>query len=186
MISVTKLRAGTTFEENDTPFLVLKYEHTKMGRGKATIKVKVKNLKTEALSEKSFTSGSRVQEIATLKKKLQYLYPGGTLFHFMDPKSFEQFEVSAETIGDQAPFLTEGALVDVLFWNGVVLVIELPPKMNFTVTQADPGIKGNSAANLYKSATLDNGLTIRVPLFIKVGDRVRVDTRNGEYVERAK
>lgn len=186
MISVTQLRAGTVFEENGEPYLVLKYEHTKMGRGTANIKVKIKNLKSNSITEKTFISGARVQEAAVAKRKLQYLYREGEGFCFMDPKSFEQFAVSGEVIADQEKFLREGDQFDVLFWEETPMDLELPPKMEFMVAEAGPGVKGNSATNIYKPATLNNGMTIKVPLFIKEGEKILVDTRTGEYVERVK
>ncbi|MFZ5366270.1 MAG: elongation factor P [Patescibacteria group bacterium] len=186
MISVTELRAGRTFEENGEPFVVLKYEHLKMGRGTANIKLKVKNLKSNITTEKTFISGARVQEISTTKRKMQYLYREGNQFYFMDPKSFEQFSVSGEVIGEQGKFLQEGASVDVLFWEDKPLSIELPAKMEFTVAETGPGIKGDSATNIFKPAVLDNGLKLKVPLFINQGEKILVDTRTGEYVERVK
>jgi len=186
MIPVTQLRAGKTFQEEGVPFLVLKYEHTKMGRGKANIKIKVKNLKTNALAEKTYLSGARVEEISTTKRQLQYLYQDGENFFFMNPKTFEQYEVSAQVLENQAKFLQEGSLVDILFWEGTPLTMELPPKMKFKVAQTGPGVKGDSAANVYKEATLENGMKIKVPLFIKTGEEIWVDTRSGEYVERVK
>ncbi len=193
MISVTELRSGRTFEENGEPFVVLKYEHLKMGRGTANIKVKVRNLKTGAVLEKTFISGAKVSEISTVKRKLQYLYCGATSsayckdnFYFMDPKTFEQLEIPRDLISDQAPFLREQAMVDVLFWSEKPLSIELPPKMEFEVKETGPGVKGDSATNIFKPAVLDNGLKIKIPLFINQGERILVDTRTGEYVERVK
>lgn len=186
MISVTQLRAGTTFEEDNQPFVVLKYEHTKMGRGTANIKVKIKNLKSKIITEKTFISGAKVQEIQTPKRKLQYLYRDGDNFCFMDPGTFEQFSVSASAMADQARFLREQAIIDVLFWEDQPLMIELPPKMEFKVLQTGPGVKGNSATNIYKPATLENGLQLKVPLFINQGEKILVDTRTGEYAERVK
>lgn len=194
MISVTQLRADMTFEIDGKPYVVLKYEHTKMGRGTATIKVRARNLLTGTILEKSFISGARVEEINTVKRKLQYLYQTGEEFTFMDPKTFEQIEMRGEILGEQSKFLSEGIVVDVLFWpfdstgskEDIPLSVELPPKMEFTVTETGPGVKGDSATNIYKSATLSNGLVIKVPLFIKEGEKILVDTRNGEYMERVK
>lgn len=185
MIPVTQLRAGSVFEENNEPLLVLKYEHTKMGRGTATIRVKVKNLKMGSVTEKTFISGAKVQESTILKKRLQYLYHDND-YIFMDPKTYEQISLEDEVAGESKKYLTEGILVDVLFWQETALGIELPPKMEFVVSETEPGVKGNSAVNIYKPAKLTNGMTIRVPLFINIGDRILADTRTGEYLERAK
>ncbi len=183
MIVVQDLRNGTAFLLDGQPWMCLKYEHVKMGRGTATIRVKIRNLLTGTTVEKSFVNSARVEEINTARRAMQYLYGS---YVFMDPKSFEQVEISDQVVGDQGGYLKEGAVVDILFWDERPLWIELPPKMEFTVVETDPGIKGNSAANMYKSAKLDNGMTIRVPLFINQGDRLVVDTRDGSYVERAK
>lgn len=186
MISVTDLRPGQTFTENGEPFVVLKYEHIKMGRGTASISVKVKNLKSGSVVEKSYISGARVEDIATERRKLQYLYKSEDQFCFMDPKNYEQVEVSEKMIAEQAPYLKEQEIIEVVYWNQTPLFVVLPPKMSFTVTDTGPSTKGNTVANIYKVATLDNGLDIKVPLFIENGDKVIVDTRNGEYVERVK
>lgn len=186
MISVTELRSGRTFEENGEPFVVLKYEHLKMGRGTANIKVKARNLKTGAVIEKTYISGARVQEISTVKRKLQYLYHDKDNFYFMDPKTFEQFQISKDIISEQAPYLSEQAEVDVLFWSEEPLAVKLPPKMEFKIEETGPGVRGDSATNIFKPAVLDNGLKLKVPLFINQGEKILVDTRTGEYVERVK
>lgn len=202
MISVTQLRAGTVFEEDGQPYLVLKYEHTKMGRGTANIKLKIKSLKSKVITEKTFISGARVQESSLARRRLQYLYREGENFCFMDPKSFDQVFVSGEVVANQEKFLREGALVDVLFWpfdsfgstqdksaqgkEETPIGLELPPKMEFNVIETGPGVKGDSATNIFKPATLDNGVTIKVPLFIETGEKILVDTRTGEYVKRVK
>jgi len=185
MIDVNQLRNGTAFTLDGQPFIVLKYEFTKMGRGNATIKVKVRNLKTNAILQKSFNSGSSVEDIQLRRKKMQYLYADASNCIFMDPASFEQIEIDNELLAEQKPYLTDGLEVQVLFWEQTPLAVELPPKLSFKVAETDPGEKGNSVANMYKSAKLENGLMIKVPLFIKQGEKVVVDTRNGNYVSRA-
>ena len=186
MISVTELRAGRTFKENDQLYLVLKYEHTKMGRGTASIKVKVKNLKTGSVTERSFISGARVEEASTFKRKLQFLYQDQSGFYFMDPKNFEQVEIPVSLLKEQKDFLKEEILVDVLFIEGEPVSVELAPKMKFEVKETGPGVRGDSATNIFKPATLENGFKIKVPLFVEKGEEIWVDTRSGEYVERAK
>ncbi|MEK7521936.1 MAG: elongation factor P [Patescibacteria group bacterium] len=185
MINSTDLRNGTTFLSDGQPFIVLKYTFVKMGRGSATVKVKVKNLITGAITDKSFTSNNTVEDVRTTKRRLQYLYCDSETAYFMDPRNYEQVEMPLRVLGDQAAFLKEGSEVDVLFWDEGALSVDLPPSVVFTVTEADPGVKGNSASNMYKQAVLENGLKIKVPLFINRGERVRVDTRTGEYIERA-
>ncbi|MBI4153618.1 elongation factor P, partial [Candidatus Woesebacteria bacterium] len=150
------------------------------------VKVSARNLETGAIGERSFSSNVTVEEVNTYKKKLQYLYKTGNGLIFMDPTTYEQVEIPSSVLGDAALFLKEGEAVDILFWDEKPISCELTPKMTLTVAECDPGVKGNSATNIYKPATLENGLKLKVPLFIKVGDRIKVDTRTGEYLERAK
>lgn len=184
MISATQLRNGKTFQIDETPYQVLKYEHVKMGRGGATVRISARNLRTGGVEERTFSTGTTVEEIATIKRRLQYLYSDVGNAIFMDPKSYEQVEVKKGILGTQLAFLKEGQEADVLFWEDEALDIDLPPKVVLAVTETAPGVKGNSATNIYKSAVLENGLQVKVPLFIKVQDKVKVDTRTGEYVER--
>lgn len=186
MISVTELRAGATFLDDNQPYQVIKYEHTKMGRGTANIKVKSRNLLTGAVVEKSFLSGNRVEPIEIRRRKMQYLYQDDTVFYFMDPKTFEQVTIDKKILADQADYLKEGLEVIVLFWEDRPLNLELPMAMTFTIADTEPGVRGDSAANIWKEAVLDNGLKVKVPLFIKTGEKIRVDTRSGEYLERVK
>ncbi|KKU02930.1 MAG: Elongation factor P [Candidatus Amesbacteria bacterium GW2011_GWB1_47_26] len=186
MLNVQDLRNGVTFLLDGAPYVCLKYEHVKMGRGSATIRIKARNLLTGATTEKSFVNSARVEEINTVRRPMQYLYKDGKNFVFMDPKNYEQVGVSSEVVGSEASYLLEGTIVNILFWDERPLWIELPPKMEFTVKETDPGVKGNSVSNLYKDAVLDNGVKTRVPLFINQGDKVLIDTRDGSYAERVK
>lgn len=186
MISVTNLRTGTAFEDEGQIYQVLSYEHLKLGRGSANVKVKVKNLKTGAITEKSFISGAKVQEVSLKKLKVQYLYQDNLGGHFMDTKTFEQFAIGRQKLGDRLKFLKEGMEVDLLFYEEEPLFCFLPLKIEFKVGETGPDIRGNSATNIFKEAILENGLKVKVPLFIKAGDRVLVDTQTGEYVERVK
>lgn len=186
MISATDLKNGTTFLSNGKPYQVIKYSFIKMGRGGAIVKVTARNLETGSIEEKSFSSNVSVDEVNTYKKKLQFLYKDAVNSVFMDPTTYEQAEIPSSVLGDAALFIKEGEAVDVLFWDEKPISCELTPKVTLAVAECDPGVKGNSATNIYKPATLENGLKLKVPLFIKVGDRIRVDTRTGEYLERAK
>ncbi len=185
MINVNQLRNGTSFEIEGQPYLVLKYEFTKMGRGNAVIKVRVRNLTTQAVTVKSFTSGNHVQDIGLTKKKMQYLYSDVNSCFFMDPVSYEQIEIDKELLKEQKPYLNDGMEVVVLFWEEKALAVELPTKLTLKVKETGPGEKGNSVSNMYKQAVLENGLDIKVPLFIKPGEKIVVDTRSGEYIARA-
>lgn len=186
MISATELRAGATFLLDGQPFLVLKYEHSKIGRGTANIKIKARNLKHGSVVEKTFISGAKVEPIETQKRKMQYLYGEGEDYYFMEPRSFEQISIERKVLGNQVKFLKEGEEVYILFWKEKPLSVDLPASLVFEVAGADPGVRGNSATNIWKEAELVNGMKIKVPLFIKKGDWVKVDTRTGEYLERAK
>jgi len=192
MLSATDLKNGTAFLQYGKPYQVIRYSLIKMGRGGAVVKLTARNLESGSIEEKSFSSNVTVEEANTYKKKLQYLFKDNVNATFMDPKTFEQTEIPLLVLGEQAHFLKEGENIDVLFWDPstgsgpVALSVELAPKIILTVTECDPGVKGNSATNIYKPATLDNGMTIKVPLFIKQGEKIVVDTRSASYIERAK
>jgi len=184
MIGVTDLKSGVIFEETGNLFQVISYEHIKMGRGSANIKVKVKNLKNGSTVEKSFINGARVNDVTVLKRDVQYLYKDSEFAYFMDPKSFEQTAISVALIGKDEVYLKEGENYNVSFRDKEAIALNLPPKADFVVVEAAPGVKGNTASNIYKDAILDNGMKARVPLFIKAGDKVRIDTRTGEYSQK--
>ncbi len=191
MINATDLKNGITFLSNDKPYKVIKYSHVKVGRGGATVRVVAKNLESGATEEKTYSANVKVEDIHTQKRKLQYLYRDATSSVFMDPASFEQVEIPISVLSDEIPFMKEGDNVDVLFWSfgeaqDKALSVEIPPKVDLKVIDTPPGVKGNSAANIYKPAKLENGLDIKVPLFINTGEKIRVDTRTQEYVERVK
>ncbi len=183
MINVTDLRAGTIFEDRREIFKVLSYEHIKMGRGSANVRVKVKNLKTGSITDKSFISNAKVDEARVAKEDYQFLYKDKDSAFFMNPKTFEQINIPLKLL-DEHIFLKEGQNFSLSFLNGEPLSLNLPPKMEFKVLETGPSLRGNSATNIYKDATLENGLKTRVPLFIKTGDKIRIDTRTGEYSER--
>lgn len=184
MISVTELRAGTVFEENGQLLQVLSYEHIKMGRGSANIKVKVKNIRTGATIEKGFTNGVRVNNINVIRKDLQYLYKDDEAAYFMNPDTFDQIAIPLHII-DGHEYLKEGESFNVSFFGDEPLSVQLPPKMEFKVADTGPSIKGNSTSNIYKDAVLENGIRTKVPLFINVNDTIRIDTRTGSYSEKA-
>jgi len=157
-----------------------------MGRGGAVVKVVAKNLEDGGNQEISYSSNVSVEEANTTKRQLQYLYKDAVNAVFMDPRSFEQVEIPLKVLGEQMLFVKEGAESTVLFWDEKALSIDIPPKVVLTVKETDPGVKGNSASNFLKSATLENGLKVKVPLFINAGEKIRVDTRTWDYIERAK
>lgn len=184
MISVTDLRSGTTYKEAGDLLQVISYEHIKMGRGSANIKVKVRNLKTGAIIEKSYINGANVENISLNNSEMQFLYKDAEKASFMDPRTFEQKDIDLANISGHE-FLIEGNNYTLQFYENYPLGIMLPPKVTLKVADTAPGIKGNSASNAYKDATLENGMNIRVPLFIEAGDSVVVDTRDNSYTKRA-
>ena len=186
MLNVTELRSGTTFRDNKGMWEVVKYSHTKMGRGSANIKLKIKNLNTGATIEKTFTSGQKVDELSLSKKKGQFLYNDVDNIVFMDPVSFEQFTLPRRLVGRKEKFLKEGETYDLLVAQDQVLSIEIPKLATLSVAETGPGVKGDTVSATTKDATLENGLRVKVPLFINQDDRIKVDTRTGEYVERVK
>ena len=186
MINVTELRSGIVFEDKGEYFLVLSYEHIKMGRGSGTVKVKVKNLTIGATIEKTFQTGAKVQEVNLERKKVQYLYQDGQGYHLMDLVSYDQFAVDKRLVEDMAKFLKEGMELTLFAVADKPLYIEIPKILEYKVAQTGGSARGNTVGASYKDAVLENGLTVKVPLFIKTGEIIRVDTRIGEYIERAK
>jgi elongation factor P len=184
MISVTDLRAGTTYEEDGQLLVVVSYEHIKMGRGSANIKVKVRNIKTGTTLEKSYINGARVNNISVIKRELQFLYKDDDAAYFMDNSTYEQVSVELQKIPDHK-YLKEGETFVVSFLASDPLSVLLPPKMVFKVVETAPGVKGNSATNVFKDAVLENGIKTKVPLFIDAGESIRIDTRTGAYTEKA-
>ena len=185
MIIATNLKNGTTFLMKGKPYQVVKYANQKIARGGGTVKLSIRNLETGNLEKKTFNSSAKVEETTTVKRPLQYLYKDDTNVYFMDPRSYEQIEIPLVMAKEQIVFIKEGESVDVLFWDNKALSIGLPVKVVLTVKDTVPGVKGNSATNIFKPAILENDLKLKVPLFIKKGDKIRIDTRTGEYVERA-
>ncbi|MDP2735976.1 MAG: elongation factor P, partial [bacterium] len=183
--SVTELRKGTVFVEAGTPFAVLEYRHTKMGRGTANVRVKVRDLKSGATLEKTFISGASVEEGEVLKKKAQYLYSDDSGLHFMDPQTFEQFSVPAELGSGAAGFLKEGGEAAISYFENEPVAVEVPLKVDLKVIEAPPGNKGDTRQGGNKEVILETGYKVQAPLFVKEGDTIRVNTESGEYVGRA-
>lgn len=184
MIDVNELRSGVTFELDGALYRVIEYQHHKPGRGKATIRTKVRDLRTGNTIEKTFNSGDRVQDIRLDYRTAQYLYREDHLFTFMDTETYEQPTLSIETLGEAVPYLTEGLEVKLTFHGSEPLDIELPSAVDMQVTEAETGVKGDTATGATKTVTTETGLTVNVPLFVEAGDRIRVDTRTGAYVTR--
>src|SRR4029078_5079542 len=164
MLASTDLKNGVTFMTDGKPYKVLKYDFIKMGRGGATVKIKVRNLETGSVEEKSYSSNVKVDDLVTVKRQLQYLYTAEPVATFMDPSTYDQIEIPTSIIKDELPFIKEGETATIMFWGDKALSIDIPPKVTLTVAETDPGVKGNSASNMYKSAVMENGITVRVPL----------------------
>jgi elongation factor P len=185
MIDVNELRKGVTFELDNELFRVLEYEHHKPGRGKATIRIKARNLRSGTTLEKSFISGDRVQEADLEYHNVQYLYNDGTEYHFMDQDTFEQPAISAEMIGEAANYLVENLNIKLTFYQNEPLDIELPITVDMNVVEAEVAVRGDTATGVNKKVTTETGLVVQVPNFIEAGDVIRVDTRSGTYITRA-
>lgn len=185
MLGITDLKTGTKLTLEGEPFAVLTYYHSKMGRGGAVVKTKLKNLRTGATFDKTFQGADKVDEADLSKKKAMYLYSDEESAYFMDNESFDQFSFPLSKIGEQKNFLIENSNLDILYFGNEPLNIELPIKMAFVVTSAPPAVKGNTAGSVTKKVTIETGAIVDVPVFIKEGDKIVVNTSDGSYVERA-
>jgi len=184
MKDVNELRKGVTFELDGNLYKVLDYEHHKPGRGKATIRIKARDLRTGTILDKSFISGDRVQDVRLDYHNVQYLYNDGESYHFMDLETYVQPAIPAAVLGDSAQYLTEGLQVKLTFYQQEPLDIDLPTSVELQVTQADIAVRGDTATGVTKKVTTETGLQVSVPNFVEEGDTIRVDTRNGAYLTR--
>jgi len=183
-IDTSNFRNGLKIEIDGEPFVITYFQHVKPGKGGAFVRTKIKNLLNGKSVDKTFRSGEKVSEAEIEERTMQYLYKDGDDCIFMDTKNYEQIPITDDVIGDNAKFLLENAEVDVLFWKRNPVNIELPSFVEIAITQSDPGVKGDTSSGATKPATLETGAVIQVPLFLKEGEKVRVDTRTGEYCER--
>jgi elongation factor P len=183
-VDTSQFRNGLKIELDGQPFVITYFQHVKPGKGGAFVRTKIKNLRTGRVLDKTFRSGEKVEEAEVEDKQMQFLYMDGEQLIFMDTSSYEQIPFSAEQVGDARKYLKENLDVDVLFWRGKPINIELPSFVEAVVSQTDPGMKGDTASGATKPATIETGAVVQVPLFIKEGEKIRVDTRSGEYVER--
>jgi len=184
MLSITDLKTGTKITLENEPYIVLSYSHAKMGRGGAVVKTKLKNLKNGAVIDKTFQGADKIEEADLSNKSATYLYSDSSAAFFMDSATFDQFEIPLEKISDSKKYLIENSNIDILYYNNEPINIELPIKMAFTVISAPPGVRGNSAGTVTNKVTIETGATVDAPLFVKEGDKIVVDTRDGSYVER--
>lgn len=187
MYSITDLKKGVLIQLDGRPFRVVDYSQKVMGRGGSIVNVKLKSLLDGAVIPKTFKGSERIEPAHVDNRTVQYLYNDGSGYFFMDGATFEQFDIPAEIVDDAKNYLTEGyEEVSLQFFEGRVINIELPKNLPLKVTYAEDVVKGDTTSSVLKDATLETGLIIKVPAFIKVGDVVKVDTRTGEYLERSK
>jgi elongation factor P len=186
MYSTAEFRKGLRIEIEGKPYLIVDFQHVKPGKGGAFIRTKLKNLINGRVTEQTFRSGEKVGRPDLEDKDMQFLYREGDKFVFMDNETFDQVELNAEQVGEQAQFLQENINLKILNYHQEPIGLELPTFVELTVTATDPGFKGDTASGGNKPATLETGVVIQVPLFIAEGDKLRIDTRTGAYIERAK
>lgn len=186
MYSPTDLKKGTVIQIDGKPFRVTEYGQKVMGRGGSIVNVKLKNLIDGSVIPKTFKGQDKIEPAEVNSRTVQYLYTDGADFHFMDPESFEQFQLSADVIEDAASYLKEGDELQLQFFDGKVINVELPNSLFLEVVYTEDVVKGDTTSSVLKDAKLETGLVIKVPSFIKVGDILKVDTRDGSYIERKK
>ena len=183
-LDTSDFKNGLKIDLDGSPYVIIYFQHVKPGKGGAFVRTKIKNLLNGKTVDKTFRAGEKVGEPDIEEKTMQYLYQDGEDRIFMDNRDFDQIPITDDVIGDSARFLLENAEVDVLFWKGKPVNIELPSFVEIIIRQSDPGVKGDTSSGATKPATLETGAVIQVPLFLKEGEKVRVDTRTGEYCER--
>lgn len=185
MLTMNDLKIGSIFKYENQPWVVLSAIHTHMGRGGAVVRIKARSLITQKVLEMSLKAGDRFEEADLLRQRASFLYKDRDRASFMDSETFEQYEFTLDQIGDKINYLNEGALADVLVFEGRPVAIEIPRKVELKVIETSEGTRGNTAqGSVTKKATLESGYAVDVPLFIKVGDTLRINTDTGEYVER--
>jgi len=186
MISTNDFRTGVVVQLDGDLYAVVQSQHVKRGRGSAYVRAKVRNLKTGAITERTFNAGERVPLVYLERKTMQYLYQQGSQYVVMDNETYEQLSLGGDLLGDAVHYLRDNTDVTVVFYEDRPIAVELPNAVELAVVETSPSLKGDTVSGSSKPATLETGLSIQVPFFVNVGDRVRVDTRTGEYLERVK
>ena len=181
-----EFRNGVTFEMDGQVQQVIEFQHVKPGKGAAFVRVKMKNVVTGAVTETSFNPTAKFEEAFVERREMQYLYNEGDLYYFMDNETYEQIPISKDTLGDDFRFVKEYENVKVLSYKGSVFAVEPPLFVELEITETEPGVKGNTATNVLKPATVETGAVVKVPIFIEQGERIQIDTRTGEYLGRSK
>jgi len=185
-LSITDLKKGTLFQIDGVPYRVVEYNQKVMGRGGSIVNVRIKSLLDGKVLEKTYKGNEQLDSADVSNQNTQYLYTDGNTFFFMNEGTFEQFEIPADLVGDGAGYLKEGDRVQLQFFNGRPINVELPKNVPLKVTYTESVVKGDTTSSVLKDATLETGITVKVPAFIKQDDIIKVDTRTGEYLERAK
>ena len=186
MISAGDFRNGMTFEMDGKVYQVVEFQHVKPGKGAAFVRTKYKDVITGSVVERSFNPTEKFEQAYVERKDMEYLYNDGDIYYFMDPETYEQTPISASVLGDNFKFVKENMICKLVSFKGEVFSVEPPTFVDLVITETEPGVKGNTATNTLKPATVETGAEIRVPLFIENGERVQIDTRTGEYIGRAK
>ena len=185
MISAGEFRNGITFDMDGNVYQVIEFQHAKPGKGAAFVRTKIRNVISGAVTERTFNPTEKFENAYVERKDMEYSYADGNLHYFMDPETYELIPIDESKLGDSFRFVKENMVCKILSYKGNVFGIEPPNFVELEVTQTDPGFKGDTATSATKPATLETGAEVRVPLFINQGDRIRIDTRTGEYMERA-
>jgi len=184
MISTSDFRTGLTILLEGDVYAIVDFQHVKPGKGAAFVRSKLKNVKTGAVTEKTFRAGEKLERAVMDKREMEYLYNAGDDYFFMDNETYEQLTISRGELGNDVKYLKENMTIGVLLYEGKIFGTELPYSVELVVAQTDPGIKGDTASGGSKPATMKTGLIVQVPFFINEGDVLRIDTRSGEYIER--
>lgn len=184
-ITTNDLKNGMTLDLPEGLFQVVEFQHVKPGKGGAFVRTTLKNSRTGAVVDRTFRAAEKVERATIDKREMQYLYRDGADYVFMDNESYEQLQVSSESLGDAANYVIEGSTAVLLMYVDEIVGVDLPAAVDLTIAETEPGIQGDRVSGARKPATLETGLVIQVPLFVNPGDRVRVDTRSGEYITRA-
>lgn len=185
MFNVNDVKNGLTFVLDNDIYTVLEFSHVKPGKGAAFVKMKIRNLRTGSTTEKSFNSGTKLEKAMIEKKPMQFLYASGDNYNFMNMETYEQIELTSNQLGDEVNYLKEGLNVDLSFYQGELLGVLLPDKVELKVVHTEPAVKGNTTNNATKDAELETGLVVRVPLFVEENDIVIISTSTGKYDSRA-
>lgn len=185
-LAITNLKKGTVFQLDGVPYKVIEYSQKVMGRGGSIVNVKIKSLLDGRVLDKTFKGNEQLDSADVTNKSVQYLYSDGNKLHFMDEKTYEQFELPTDIIGDQAGYMKEGDTVQAQLFDGRVITIELPKNVPLKVTYTENAVKGDTSSAITKDATVETGITVKVPAFVKTGDVISVDSTTGTYRERVK